>query len=790
MDEIRCPMCSTPNPAQEEVCRKCGARLKPLRVGPPSENRPAAPPKSEPPPAAPHGGGASEDLPAAPNWLDRIRSGLAEGEADEASEETADSAEGPDWLSRLREAGTGEDEGPPEGEVPDWVTEHAPPEPPPTVREPPQTKPAAADAAPGRGTPDWLARIREREAQAKEAPPPEGGEGLARFRDDAAAERSPAEEPPSTDGEDWLGRLRSEPVAEEPPPDEDSSTEESQAWLERTLRDAGEEAPPDVAPPARRDVSPPPKRGVPAPLPETRELKRAPAPPEESEDWLGQPAEPAAAKPPPKPAAPVKGAAPRAPAARPAIPRPEPPLPETQRLKPPAPPIRRPAEDVPAAPAPVPGPTAEQGPPDEEPTKVPALIFDAGAPGRPSGEDVDLTSLGLPDWLSDVTPSAPEGAPREAPARGLAPASIPSWLEAMRPVDAFRSVSEVESDEEQVVEAAGPLAGLRGVLLAEPVVAMPHAPGVAPSQAEVAERHYAQAELLQRMLEEEAHEAPLAQPRRRTPLLRWIVGAVLLLAVALPAVTGATPFPAPSTAQWPPELVGLLAVLDRLPTDRSALLVFDYEPGYAAEMEAVAGPVIDGLFRHGTPLATVTTRPTGGFLAERILARYASANGLAAGEGYVHLGFLPGGPTAAQAFLTSPRQVSDESEEAWGSPTMAGVETGADFGAVFLISAGAESARMWVEQAGPVLGPTPLLAVVSAGVEPLLRPYYDATDPMLDAMVSGLPMAMAHEQANGMQADASARWNPYGSAMLAAEVLLAFGAAYGLAAWLARRRLP
>ena len=57
----------------------------------------------------------------------------------------------------------------------------------------------------------------------------------------------------------------------------------------------------------------------------------------------------------------------------------------------------------------------------------------------------------------------------------MAPATLPTWLEAMRPVDSFRSVMDMESSDSQSVESAGPLAGLRGVLMAEPVVAMPRA---------------------------------------------------------------------------------------------------------------------------------------------------------------------------------------------------------------------------------------------------------------------------------------------------------------------------
>jgi hypothetical protein len=299
------------------------------------------------------------------------------------------------------------------------------------------------------------------------------------------------------------------------------------------------------------------------------------------------------------------------------------------------------------------------------------------------------------------------------------------------------------------------------------------------------------------MLEEEAHEAPLVPARRRQlPLLRWAVSAAVFLAVAIPAILGGTFFAPPSTSQWPPELAGFLSVVESLPADRAALLVFDYEAGYSGEMEAVLGPVIDDLMARRLPLAALSTRPAGRVLAERVLARYATLHGLASGEGYVHLGYLPGGPTAAQAFLTAPRRAwtavtqAPGAEDVWSVPSLAAVHTASDFSALFLFSAGADSARAWVEQAGPILGRTPMLAVVSAGVEPILRPYYDSQDPKLDAIASGLPLALSYEQANGRQADALSRWSPYGAGMLSAEILLAGGAVYGLAGWVFRRRLP
>jgi hypothetical protein len=430
------------------------------------------------------------------------------------------------------------------------------------------------------------------------------------------------------------------------------------------------------------------------------------------------------------------------------------------------------------------------------------LILDDGE-ARPGAKgDVEFDSIQLPEWLSELKSAVPEP---DQPAPGqkagdLAPATIPAWLEAMRPIDSFRSVVEIEPEEEQSIEAAGPLAGLRGVLLAEPVVAIPRSAPSAGGQVDVTERHYAQAELLQRILAEEAQEVPHAAPKkRRLSLTSGVVSAVLLLAAALPPILGTPTFPVPSTAQWPPELSPFIEKVNALPSGQPALVVFDYEPGYAGEMEAVAGPVIDHLMRQAVPLVSLSTRPTGPSLAERLLSRYSGLHSTPAGTAYVHLGYLPGGPTAVQAFVAAPRAaglsgfLAPESAAAggpWASPILASVNHLSDFGAIVLLSAGAESARAWVEQAAPARGETPLLLVVSAGVEPVMRPYYEATRPQVAGLLSGLPVALAYEQANGRQGDALSRWNSFGSSALAAEILLGIGAALAGARWVVGRRRP
>jgi hypothetical protein len=436
-------------------------------------------------------------------------------------------------------------------------------------------------------------------------------------------------------------------------------------------------------------------------------------------------------------------------------------------------------------------------PPDESLPHVPALVAEEGVAVTPeTAPDLDLGKIDIPDWLGElrkdagVPPKQPGG-----PTDNLAPATLPAWLEAMRPMDTFRPVVEIQSEDEQVVESAGPLAGLRGVLLAEPVVAMPRQPSYSGARLDVTERQFALADLLHRMVEEETSEvSPKPTQRRSLPFARLAIAGVLFLAVGLPALLGAPSLPAPALV--PPGLPALIGLVDSLPTDRPVLLVFDYEPAYAGELDAVAGALLEDLMQRDIRLATVSTRPSGPPLAERLIRQIGDAHGYLNGQDYVHLGFLSGGPAAVQLFARDPRQslaggfllTEDPAARGmWNSPVLAGVQQLSDFGAVVVVAAGTEIARTWVEQAGPWTGDSPLVMVASAGIEPLIRPYYEALNPQVDAILSGLPMAVAYEQANLRDGEAGLLWDSFGTGMLVAELALILGGVYGASSFLFRR---
>jgi len=96
MADIRCPMCGRPNPANQEVCQFCQARLKPLVISPSSGEEKPGKSSGGPAPIQP------EEPDSIPDWLRDLRQ-KDDVEAEPASqpqESTDDSL--PAWLMKTR----------------------------------------------------------------------------------------------------------------------------------------------------------------------------------------------------------------------------------------------------------------------------------------------------------------------------------------------------------------------------------------------------------------------------------------------------------------------------------------------------------------------------------------------------------------------------------------------------------------------------------------------------------------------------------------------------------------
>jgi hypothetical protein len=419
----------------------------------------------------------------------------------------------------------------------------------------------------------------------------------------------------------------------------------------------------------------------------------------------------------------------------------------------------------------------------------------APTPKSPASEPTpdSIFSMDVPDWLSGFTPTETEMAPAAEEEPGLGQAELPSWVQAMRPMEAVIS-SAAGEDDDQVVEKEGPLAGFRSVLPVLPGALEIRKPKIYSIKLQVGANQQSQAALLERLIASEASSQPIATPKPVAIIrpLRWIIAAVLLLAVFLPALLGSQVFPLPFVPAS--ETAAFYQTVNELPEAAPVLVVFDYQPGYAGEMESAAAPVIDHLMSKNVRLAFVSSAPSGVLMGERMMAKMHTRHpNYGADAQYVDLGYLPGGAAGIQVFANNPQKTlganvlrHDVLTNLWILPPLAGAQVLSDFAAVIVLTDNPDTGRLWVEQAGPALGNRPMLMVISAQAEPMIRPYYKSGQ--LRGMVTGLEGGAAYEQINARPAQARLYWDSYGMGMIATELLIVIGGAWALLTGLRERR--
>jgi hypothetical protein len=260
--------------------------------------------------------------------------------------------------------------------------------------------------------------------------------------------------------------------------------------------------------------------------------------------------------------------------------------------------------------------------------------------------------------------------------------------------------------------------------------------------------------------------------------LRWLIAGLLLFVLGAVLFTG-TQF-MPISSVLPPEAMDVTNAVMNIADNAPVLVIMDYQPGLAGEMEAVSGPLLDQLVRlHHPYLSFIATSPGGNVLVERLLANttinQSGGAGYVAGQNYTNLGYLPGGESGVLAFLQSPQAAVPSSP----------VLNFSEYAAILLLTDHAESARAWVEQLSimkqvdPTLANQPLLAVASAQTGPMLQPYFASRQ--INGMISGLPNAARYETLNDNRPGmARTYWDAFSVGMLMAVFLIVLGSLWSV----------
>ena len=412
---------------------------------------------------------------------------------------------------------------------------------------------------------------------------------------------------------------------------------------------------------------------------------------------------------------------------------------------------------------------------DFEPGPVSPFVDDGS-----SEELLDISAL--PDWLTD------EKSTQAAEDTDLAPAELPGWLAAMRPVES--AIPGIPLEEDTKVESAGPLAGLRGVLSAEPEVAdLVKKPAAYTLKLTVPENQQAQAALLEKLISTEGDataipQHPLVSSQR---LLRWLVAVVLFIVVGIVVISGSRNVSMPVQTT----ILQTSRIVNNLPSQSPVLVAFDYEPGMAGEMNAAAAALIDHLMLKGARLTLVSTLPTGPAMAEYFIHTVQSGHDYNNGVQYINLGYVPGGPTGLQSFAQRLDLVfasSYDGMDPWGTQPLRGIAALADFSLVVVICDDSDVARTWIEQVQPSLQGTPLIMVVSAKAEPMVRPYYNENGSApVQGIVSGLMGGAAYEVAVGQENLGRAYWDAFSIGLIVAVAAILIGGATNFVAILLAR---
>ena len=345
---------------------------------------------------------------------------------------------------------------------------------------------------------------------------------------------------------------------------------------------------------------------------------------------------------------------------------------------------------------------------------------------------------------SAAAPGGKEAAPAVVPPAApdnLEHAELPRWLEAMRPI---QSVTMPTEDEERV-ESVGPLAGLRGVLSAEPVVAMPRRPGIMAGNIDASPMQLTLTETLRRLLIEPEVRASRKPVRAMllTPLLRKAMSAVLILAILFPFFGGSL-F---SNLGYQPEAnkkAGLL--VGQLPADRPVLVAFEYDASTAPEIETGASALLEHLAQRGISVAFISSQPNGTMLGEG-LRMQEEQQGDRMPPIIADFGYIPGGAGGLRRLSDNLRDTVNGSNTDWSQEPLASVHSLSDFSMILVLAASPQSVRDWVEQVHTADPNTPIVAMVSAASDALVFPYTEGSKPAIWGLVAGYAGAQAYRAA-------------------------------------------
>ncbi len=367
----------------------------------------------------------------------------------------------------------------------------------------------------------------------------------------------------------------------------------------------------------------------------------------------------------------------------------------------------------------------------------------------------------------------------------LSPVDLPSWLEAMRPDTSIdQAPANKGKDKKPSIERVGPLAGLSGVLPAEPDIILPGKPSSLSSKLQLTKQQLAHTKMLENLLrlEGEPPSLPTKPLISSQFVLRSIILVILIATTLIPVLFGTLNLGLPDFSS---QSFDLNQMISNLSENSPVLMVIDYQPGFSGEMDALSSVILDHLMEKGTYLVFASTVGTGPIQAEHLINQLntTGAHLYETPQNYVNLGLIAAGPSGIRAFSHMPRQVKPKTInflDAWESPNLETVKVLSDFAMLIVATENPETGKAWIEQTQPLLGETPLTLLASAQAAPMIQPYYETQPKQIQGYLSGLSSGAEYQSLLGRTASPGNYWSAFSMGVLAALLMIVICAFYFL----------
>ena len=363
---------------------------------------------------------------------------------------------------------------------------------------------------------------------------------------------------------------------------------------------------------------------------------------------------------------------------------------------------------------------------------------------------------------------------------GIEKAQIPDWLQSLREKVIEASEPESNGTTYTTHDVGKPLLGIAGALLAEQKIHQPQKSLQYSSKLHVTEQELSLATSIEDMFKKDELSPPKLS-RSTSNSQRWIrLGVFFILAIGsiIPYLFQINVAPNPILK---PEVYDLFNIINHISNEEPIAVVFDYTPGYSGEIDLAARSVLDHLMDRRAFLVLVSSLPTGSLQGERLI-KFANKAGTYSYQpklDYVNLGFIPGGVTGITKFVNAPRNIlpySLDGGEVWKSHAIESVYKLSDFALVLVITDSPDTARTWIEQSQNHLKQIPLIFVVSAQAEPILKPYYNANPRQVAGYLSGLEGGVTYQDLIPHSVQLSNEWQGYQFILFVTTFLILAGA--------------